>query len=721
MASLREQIAELEDPAPKDFDPESFETYGNDESHGSNSHADGGAPNELNGREHYEEVDASRLRRPVQPALGKRYASSRITRDVLISRNENGGREGSGSGEADSGLDDPFAPMSEESEEDPFAKGTGTGSESEHALSDLSHSEGRKKMKVLSGSLPEEGDEEIDSDDAFGEGDAGKFQGFKFLGSRRMTDTTETGLGEGNDTNMSSSSGSLNDNQRVNGAENAVSEDDSEASSQLSEYDSDEAVDTDVDSEAASELSATSPPSQKAPKPSATTGDRAALKALLSSDIAAVASSLSAAASADAKKGQAAKAQYRTFDRLLDARIKLQKGLAAANTMAVEYDFSEHKDAIKAAEEAALSLWNTITSIRHSFAEAQSQTSSPENNKKRKRPIPVTTSTPVSAIWSTTKTLNSLTLPHHRTILNKWSAKVRATNPVARESTSRLTTTNNATQNSITNIIDGHLATESEKLIAQSTATTTTNNSNLSAPPPSRSRTNPNPQPDPTQTANPIPSTTLTYDDSTFYQSLLRDLITSRSSLHPNMPNNPSDLLPPTTTNRLHASGSLLPVAVARIPTRNPTPPRQPTQSPAQHSHTTTAPSTNPSSATSSPRAAPSIPICPTTHPTSYHPPPPTDSMRQGPRINAARSTPKPVKGGRSDTPCTKNCRISWPRRDLRVGTGGWSEEATNEFFASLLGGRRILREDDDDASGSEGGGDGDGDGGGEALRLFRG
>ncbi|KAF7513186.1 hypothetical protein GJ744_010582 [Endocarpon pusillum] len=647
MASLREQIAELEDPAPKDFDPESFETYANDESDGGNSHAEGGARGGFNGREHYEEVATSRLRKPVKPALGKRYASSRITREALISGNENGGREGSRSGEGDSREKDPFAPMSEESEEDPFAKGTSTGSESEHAISDISHSEGRKKMKVMSGSLPEEEDEEIDSDDAFGEDDAGKFQAFKFLGSRRMTDTTETRLGEGNDTNMSSSSGSLNDNQRVNGAENAVSEDDSEASSQLSECDSDEAVDTDVDSEAASDLSATSPSSQKAPKPSATNGDRAALKALLSSDTAAVASSLSAAASADAKKGQAAKAQYQTFDRLLDARIKLQKGLTAANSMVIEDDFSEHKDAIKAAEEVALSLWNTITSIRHSFAEAQPQTSSPENNKKRKRPIPVTTSTPVSAIWSTTKTLTSLTLPRHRTILNKWSAKVRATNPVARESTSRLTT-NNATQNSITNIIDGHLATESEKLIAQSTGTTNYN-STSSAPPPSRRRT------DPTLIANPIPSTTLTYDDSTFYQSLLRDLISSRTSLNPNMPH-PSDLLPSTNNNRLHPSGSA-----------------------HKRGHIDT-------------KASKGRKVRYSVH----------EKLQN---FMAAEGFGGGGRGGEDG--------------GGSVGTG-WSEEARNEFFASLLGGRH-LREDDGSGTDGDGGGDGEGEGEVEALRLFRG
>ncbi len=555
------------------------------------------------------------MRKPVKPALGKRYASSQITREALLNGNEDRGSEGTGDEEVDSAEDDPFAPVGEESEQDPFAQGTSIGNENEHALSDGSHSERRKKMKAVSGSLPEEEDEEIDSDDAFGEDDAGKFQGFKFLGSRRMRDRMEKNSEDGSSTDMSGSSGSLNDVPRVNGAENAASEDDSEANSQPSGYDSDEDVDMGVDSEASSERSGTSPPSQKAPGSSATNGDRAALKALLSSDTAAVASSLSAAASADAKKGRAAKAQYQTFDRLLDARIKLQKGLTAANSVTVDQDFSEHEDAIQAAEEAALSLWNTITSIRHSYAEAQSQTfSAPENKKKRKRPTPATTSTPISTLWSTTETLNSSTLPHHRTTLNKWSAKLRATNPIARESTSRLLLPNaNTTQTSITDMIDGHLATSSGKLIT----------------------------PAPTPPSNPSP--TPPYNDNAFYQSLLRDLITSRSAINPNPS---SDLLPfPTNEKNNHHA---------------------------------------------------------------LHPP---GSAHKRTHIDTKASKGRKVRYTVNEKLQNFMAAEGFGRGmagEGGEGDGGWSEEARREFFASLLGGRAVLREED-----------GDEDEEGEVLRLF--
>ncbi len=622
-----------------DFDPESHDIYANDEVDGDSPCADSRAQGESGGREHYEEVAASRLRRPVQPALGQRYASSRISREALLSGNGVRGSKDTGDieGKVDSAEEDPFAPVSEESEEDPFAQGTSIGSENEYALSDGSHSEGRKKMKAVSGSLPEEEDEEIDSDDAFGEDDALKFRGFKFLGSRRMRDRMEMGMNseDRNGTDISSSSGSLNEVQRANGAENAASEEDSEANSQLSDYDSDEDVDVDVDSEASSELPDTSPPSLKAPGSSAANGDRAALKALLSSDTAAVASSLSAAASADAKKGRAVRAQYQTFDRLLDARIKMQKGLTAANSITDEQDLSEHKDAIKAAEEAALSLWNTITSIRHSYAEAQSQTPSaaPENKKKRKRPTPATPSTAISTLWSSTRTLNSTTGPHHRTILNKWSAKVRASNPTARESTSRLLplTTNNknanasTTQPSITDLIDSHLATE--KLLAQP-----------SNPSSSSSTTHP------------------AYDDSGFYQSLLRDLITSRSSSINNP--NPSPLLPRNTTDT-HTQGPLHPPGSAHKRSRIDT------------------------------KASKGRKVRYTVH----------EKLQN---FMPAEGFGRGLDGGSGGS-----------------GTGmgmGWSEEARREFFASLFGGSAVLREDDEDEEDD----DGEGEEGGQALRLFR-
>ncbi|KAF2837446.1 TRAUB-domain-containing protein [Patellaria atrata CBS 101060] len=75
--SLAEQIAELEDPAPRDFDPEEDDV-------GSESDA----PLELDdegfdGREHYVDVGKSKLQKRDALALGPQYEGSRINRDAI--------------------------------------------------------------------------------------------------------------------------------------------------------------------------------------------------------------------------------------------------------------------------------------------------------------------------------------------------------------------------------------------------------------------------------------------------------------------------------------------------------------------------------------------------------------------------------------------------------------------------------------------------------------
>jgi protein AATF/BFR2 len=477
------------------------------------------------------------LRKPVKPVLGKRYAGSQVRREDLLN----------GNGEADlmggEEEDDTFAQMDDGSEDHQF--GNETASESEGVDLDKAHSKGRRKMKMLSGQVPEDEDEEIDSDEAFGENDATRFESFKFSGSRKKTNGSRIGSRDEDLLGTSGLGQRADGLQNGNGAGISDTDDGSETDAQgLSGDESDEDVNMldGSDSEPTSDVSDTTPPVKKAAKQTALHGDRAALKVLLSSDTAAVASSLSAAASADAKKGGAVKVQYQTFDRLLDVRIKLQKSLTAANSIIPGQDFNEHKDAIQAAEEAALTLFNTITSIRHSFAEVQPPTNLSNHEKKRKRPSPATTSTPLPTLWSDIETLFSTSLPHHRSILNKWSAKVRASNPAASESTSRLLgNSNNRSQGSITNVIDAYIATETPKLIAQSTSTPNSN------------------KPHPTLHPSPPP---LTYDDTPFYQSLLRDLISSRrnaqsqSRSQQDPLSSSSSTTLPTTTNKLHPSGS---------------------------------------------------------------------------------------------------------------------------------------------------------------------
>ncbi|QDS72027.1 hypothetical protein FKW77_002172 [Venturia effusa] len=76
--SLAEQIAELNDPAPKDFDPEDVNAYERDSDE--NEQDEG----EDESRAHYETVGKSKLRKqPEAVILGPQYSGSRISRDAL--------------------------------------------------------------------------------------------------------------------------------------------------------------------------------------------------------------------------------------------------------------------------------------------------------------------------------------------------------------------------------------------------------------------------------------------------------------------------------------------------------------------------------------------------------------------------------------------------------------------------------------------------------------
>ena len=229
------------------------------------------------------------------------------------------------------------------------------------------------------------------------------------------------------------------------------------------------------------------PRQQKGPEQSS---DREKLKALLATDTAAVASLLSTAATADAKKGKAVKQQFQAYDRLLDARIKLQKGLIASNELnQTSLEGDDAQDAVRKAEEAAISLWSTIESLRLSI-ESHRQTGQ-QAAKKRKALSPATPSTSSTELWKRQQSLETLALPNRRTVLNKWSAKTHTVLPTLYSRSNQANT-----QSQITATLDSYLTTEPEKLLENFT--------------PSTSQTHP------------------IYTDDPFYQSLLRDLIAQR-------------------------------------------------------------------------------------------------------------------------------------------------------------------------------------------------
>ncbi|OJD30332.1 transcription factor aatf che-1 protein [Diplodia corticola] len=334
--SLAEQLADLDNPAPKDFDPEEPD---NDASESDDSGSDD--ENAHDGREHYVDVGKSKLRKRDTVPLGPKYEGSRVGRDAV--------------GDEDS--------------DDPFSRGFDEGSS----------------------------DEEDDED--------------------------ESGVSE---------------DDEMDGAEGSGSEHEGDGTSatDFSDEDDDDDDDDDDDMEDA------------APKSGGI--DRAELRKIMSEEQKTVAATISEAAKADAEKGRAVKAQRKTFDALLNTRIRLQKAIISTNSLAspqvqVPDDADDLNDPVRAAEEAACNLWNSLNDLRESLHTART-------GAKRKR-VEISTSTPSDEAWSYMQSYESETLPHRQSVLEKWSAKARGVS--TQPTKGRLTTT---TEQTIVDVLSSQLS-----------------------------------------------------------------------------------------------------------------------------------------------------------------------------------------------------------------------------------------------------------------------
>ena len=219
----------------------------------------------------------------------------------------------------------------------------------------------------------------------------------------------------------------------------------------------------------------------------------------LMNDTKAFASTLSAGTQNDVAKGQAVKTQRKTFDTLLNTRIRLQKALISTNSMAAK----TYKDAtapsapIEAAESAALTLLNNLTDLRISMEESRT-------GQKRKRTT-FDSSTPSAEIWASICTADKSALPHRKTVLERWSTKTRATTVTNDKNRLNASATQTLTEVLAAQLNSSHLVTRTQ--VPRSCAPIQSSVSTKGV------------QPDPT-----------IYDDADFYGLMLKELLEQRSA-----------------------------------------------------------------------------------------------------------------------------------------------------------------------------------------------
>lgn len=349
--------------------------------------------------------------------------------------------------------------------------------------------------------LAAEADSEIDSDEAFGEGDEERFKGFSFRGSSKgtangrkkrptaadfMSDSAEEEAGEDSEDEASDEegemdaasdgSGDVEMNEIEDGAGSEASEDSDGGAPVGSDQD-------DEDMEDSEESEVDEPKPKKASMNGTTDGKKAVLSAISDS------------ARQDIEKGQAVRQQRKIFDGLLNLRVRLQKALVAVNTLGhVEGDESTGPEAYEAAEEAALKLWNTIDGLRTGIKGSKV-------GEKRKRDVDL--STPTATIWGYMHDDEEKARNQRRKTLDKWSGKIGATTvPVGNKLNL------NAARNSISTVLEEQLL-DPERLIKRSRVP--------------RSCA-------PFQVSKSIKEDAGIYDDADFYQILLKELVDQRTA-----------------------------------------------------------------------------------------------------------------------------------------------------------------------------------------------
>lgn len=228
--------------------------------------------------------------------------------------------------------------------------------------------------------------------------------------------------------------------------------------------------------------------------------DRAELQQLLSRERATVTTSIAEATRADAEKGRAVQKQRKTFDDLLNSRIRMQQALVATNTMptltTVELVETIASTPFDAAESALRRLWSSIDGLRQQMAEIG------VGEKRKRRDISI--DAPMTEMWGRMQGWEEQSRPVRRKVLQNWSTKTQAAS--ARPAAGRLN--QNVRQSTVVDVLDEQLA-NPERLAKRTRVP--------------RSGA-------PVQAKNRVTESKEVFDDADFYGVMLKELLEQRSA-----------------------------------------------------------------------------------------------------------------------------------------------------------------------------------------------
>lgn len=353
-------------------------------------------------------------------------------------------------------------------------------------------------------------DEEIDSDEAFEDGDeeAFKGKGFSFRGSSKPVVTNGRKKRPVASDFLTSSEGEeeagagvdeSDDEDDISGLGESGSEEEEDGDEGLSDEESGDLENSEDDDE---DMDSSDPDDddrgdlRNMMKGGGDT-DKENLRKLMTEGQKNVVATISQAAKEEAEKGVSVRQQRRTYDTILNLRIRLQKGLVAVNTMGVA-DGAEDvgKEPYEAAEEAAIKLWNAIDGFRSSLVpEAKA-------GQKRKRDFDVEATN--EELWDEMQETEKRASAKRKQVLDKWSERVKSkTAAIAQRQIGKDTTSQN-----LVSVLEDQLL-NSDRLVK---------------------RTHVPRSCAPVQAAKKISEDASIFDDADFYQLLLKELVDQRTT-----------------------------------------------------------------------------------------------------------------------------------------------------------------------------------------------
>ncbi|KAI0453819.1 TRAUB-domain-containing protein [Xylaria acuta] len=490
------ELADLVERPVKDYDPEA-DVVPNESDQSSDESSD----NEVAGVEHYEAVGKSKLRRHEPLALGPQYRGTRVSREDL---------------EADDDDDDGEEGDEREQEEETVdgEEEDGSSSNYEDALEEFDDPD----TADLEADQKGHEDDEIDSDEVVGESGDERFKELVLRGkeknkhAKRPTAADFMGSDDEEEEEEEAEEGE-EDDEMIDSADEIDDEEDLSDGSETGGFIDDEAEESD-DGESGlsdeedglsgegSDEDEDEDDDEGENDDEEQTGGRGKLKRPNGSGIAAsvkemmgeqsVVKSLLKTVNADVQKGRAVQRQRKSFDALLNIRIRLQKSIVAMNSLKYAEQTDDQAAApYEAAERSALQLWNALDDFRTSI----------HRGKKRKHAETDVTST--TALWDRMELHEKHQALRRKQVLEKWSRDAKKTSITA-------SSANKFTSNS-------------EKPI------TAMLNNELDAPERLIKRTRTPRSCAPYQVAQKMNEDASIYDDADFYQLLLKELVDQRS------------------------------------------------------------------------------------------------------------------------------------------------------------------------------------------------